>query len=376
MKLPLDTQPEAGTQRRRDDSAPEVRPSAGPTAGAGAGTGAGAGADSGARIARGLLLGAALAIVLYGLLALRADVGRVRNAMADFPIALVPIAMSLSFANYLVRFVRWERYRKRLGIELDPLTSFTIHIAGLALTVSPGKMGEAFKAWLIRRVNRTPVSVSAPIVVAERFTDLLAFLVLIAAGGLETASQASDRPTEAWIFWTTIALCAALLCLATSRRAQTIVLGIAARLTIGARLVPQMEASLASTRTLLAPREILVPTLLATLGWSLECFAFQLVASAFVPGGVSFLFAAHVFALAAVAGALAFVVPGGLGVTEASMQTLLARRYVALGVGAETASATALSATLVIRICTLWFAVAIGCVATLAFRMRFRRVVP
>jgi hypothetical protein len=41
-------------------------------------------------------------------------------------------------------------------------------------------------------------------VVAERFTDLLGFLVLVAVGGLATA------PEHAWVFWSTLGLCAVL----------------------------------------------------------------------------------------------------------------------------------------------------------------------
>jgi uncharacterized membrane protein YbhN (UPF0104 family) len=128
---------------------------------------------------------------------------------------------------------------------------------------------------------------------------------------------------------------------------------------------------LSSSRTLLHWKQLLVPTLIAAAGWSLECLGFQIVASAFVPGGVPFLFAVSTYALAAVAGAVAFVFPGGLGVTEASMGTLLRRKYVALGLSADTAASCAVSATILIRFATLWFAVGVGALALLAFRRRF-----
>jgi len=57
-----------------------------------------------------------------------------------------------------------------------------------------------------------------------------------------------------------------------------------------------------------------------------------------------------------IAGALSFL-PGGLGVQEGGMVALLVQT--AQGVGGATAAA----ATFITRLCTLWFAVAVGLVA-------------
>lgn len=322
--------------------------------------------EGGARVARRVLAGVLLGLLAYAALALWADVASVRRALADLPLAVVPAAVLLSFLNYGVRFVRWELYRSALGIRLDRATSFLVHLSGLALTVSPGKLGEAFKAWLIRRVDGTPVATSAPIVVAERFTDLLGFLVLIAVGGLATA------PDKAWIFWATLALCAVLLVFVAWRPANELALRVARALPVVKRFAPKVEEALASTRVLLAPKRLVVPTLLATFGWSLECTGFWLVASALAPEPVPFLFAVYVFALAAVAGAVAIVFPGGLGITEASMTALTAQRYMAGGLARELAQSRATAATLVIRLCTLWFAVLLGVVALMLFERRMR----
>lgn len=312
------------------------------------------------RIALGVALGASL----YLGYALWAGLDGVRAALADFPPLLVPAAMALSLANYLVRFPRWERYRGLLGIELRRGTSLLIYLAGLSLTVTPGKLGEAFKSLLVRQVAGTPIHRSAPIVLAERFTDLLGFLVLLAVGGL------ASRPELGWVFWATLGLCALLLVLASSARAGRALVRLIEHLPLLRRLRSRIEGALESTRALLRPRELPLPTLLATLGWGLECVAFWLVASAFVPGWLELGFATHTFALAAVAGAVLVIFPGGLGVTEASMGALLGAEFASRGLEPGPAAAAAASATLIIRLCTLWFAVGVGLVATLLFARR------
>jgi len=321
--------------------------------------------NRGDRLGRSLAIGAVLGLVVLCAFALWSDARGIGQALARFPISVAVLACGLSLANYGLRFLRWQRYLTVLGIKIPIGTSFLISLAGLAFTVSPGKLGEAYKSWLVKEVTGTPIHVTAPIVLAERFTDLLAFLVLIAIGGLATS------PDHAWIFGAVLAGCAALLAFAVSPRLQEFALARIARMPVVARFVPRVRDSLTSVRALFAPRELVFPTVIATLGWGLECVGFYCVVNAFVPDAVTLSFATYTFALSAVAGAVLILFPGGLGPTEASMSALLTPRYVAAGLGVEAARASAASATLVIRLCTLWFAVLVGAIAALVFRRRF-----
>ena len=79
------------------------------------------------------------------------------------------------------------------------------------------------------------------------------------------------------------------------------------------------------------------------VGWGLECTGFWIIANAL--GGeasVPFLAAVLAYALGAVAGAVLIVFPGGLGMTEFSIGTLLRRKYFAAGIPLEIARAQAL----------------------------------
>jgi len=60
--------------------------------------------------------------------------------------------------------------------------SFLIFLAGFSLTVTPGKLGEAVKALLLRESHGIPAARTAPIVIAERFTDLVGLLLLACVG--------------------------------------------------------------------------------------------------------------------------------------------------------------------------------------------------
>jgi uncharacterized protein (TIRG00374 family) len=98
------------------------------------------------------------------------------------------------------------------------------------------------------------------------------------------------------------------------------------------------------------PRLLLSTTVLSLLAWSAEAYSFHLILH-WMGADISLPFAFSVYALAMLAGALSFL-PGGLGGAEAVMVGLL------LWSGMPEAQAVA--ATVIIRLATLWFAVALG----------------
>ena len=317
------------------------------------------------RVGRRMVLGVLFGVAVYAGMAIWADAGAVAGTFAKLPWWIVPACCGLSFLNYVVRFWKWQRYLELLDVRLERGTSFLIYLSGLSMSVTPGKMGEVFKCWLIKKRTGTSIHYTAPIVVAERFTDLLGYLILVAIGGIRT------MPEYAWIFWGTLGLCGVALFLAGSQAFADLTTGVFKRLPYLWRLGPRIEGSFASTRILLAPREVLGPTLVSVVGWGLECTGFWLVADAVVPGSVPFLYAVFAFAFSAVAGAVLLIFPGGLGVTEFSLRTLLERKYTAVGgLAGKAAMQSATGAMILARLCTLWFAVALGFVALALFKRR------
>ena len=318
---------------------------------------------------RRVLLGVLFGVVVYAGIVLWIDAEDFAAALANFPPLLVLAACGLSFTNYLIRFAKWQRYLVLLGIGLGRGTSFLIYLAGFSMGVTPGKMGEVFKAWMIRQVTGTPIHKSAPIVVAERYTDLLGYLILMAVGGIATV------PEYQWVFWCTLGLCAVGLALAGSRTVSRLVSRMVARTPYFWRYRRKVEGSFQSTRALLSPREIVLPTALSVVSWGCECTAFWLIADALSEAPFPFLYAVFAYAFSAVAGAVAVVFPGGLVITEGALGTLTRRKLEEIGdLSLETARGLAAGATLIARLSTLWFGVAVGVVATMLFQRRYGEI--
>src|SRR5882672_1467722 len=134
---------------------------------------------------RRVLVGMLFAVVVYGGFALWRGVGKMGSELARFEWWSFAAACALAFANYLVRWLKWEFYLARLEIRgvgrIDSLLTF---LSGFVLTVTPGKVGEVFKSLVLFETYDVPIARTAPIVIAERVTDVIGVVLLIAFGSL------------------------------------------------------------------------------------------------------------------------------------------------------------------------------------------------
>jgi uncharacterized protein (TIRG00374 family) len=236
--------------------------------------------------------------------------------------------------------------------------SALVFLSGFSLTVTPGKLGEAVKAFLLRESRAIPAARTAPIVVAERFTDLIGLLLLACLGVF--AFDVDRRFLVAGASLMIIGLVAV-----TVTPVAHAALRIAASIPGLRALAPKLDEFYRTTAELLRPAALVPAVALSVLSWYFECVAFWVIVHGFDGAVVGMRAATFIYAAMTIAGALSFL-PGGLGVTEAGMLGLLTT----LATGADRGVATA--ATFVTRVCTLWFAVAIGLLALTVFVRKTR----
>jgi uncharacterized membrane protein YbhN (UPF0104 family) len=292
------------------------------------------GADPPAHLIRRVAAVAALAAAVALGLGLYADFGRLGAELGRFRWELFPAALALTTANYVLRFWRWQRYLRRLGIVVPAGRSLSIFVAGLSMTVTPAKLGEVLKCALLRRSFGVPVARSAPVVLAERITDATGVVVLAAVGGAGAAHA-----------WPLVgAALVGALGLVTLVRGPFLI-----------RYARLGEARSAAAE-LLGTRLLALMTIVSAASWLCECLAAYICARG-LRLDVSLADAIGVFSLGSLAGALSLL-PGGLGVAETSMTGLLR-------VFADVSRAGAAAAVVLTRVATLWFGVALGLVGLL-----------
>jgi glycosyltransferase 2 family protein len=310
------------------------------------------------KLERKVLLGVLLGVAIYAVMAVWADVGEVKEALLGFQWGWLFVALGMSFGNYLLRFVKWQYYLGIVSVRVPRGESFTAFLASFVLTVTPGKVGEVVKSYLLKRSRGIPIAVTAPIVVAERLTDLLALLILAFVGVSAFAYGTTALFVSAGV------VLGGLLLLASAPAMHALIELVGRLPWLGPRLAPKLRIAYRSMRALIGLRPLLIATVLSVAGWSLECVAFNWVIGGFDGARPELVAATFLYASTTVIGALSFL-PGGLGVTEGGLSVGLVE------LGLLPAESQAVAATYLIRLATLWFAVALGVLALGLFRRRY-----
>lgn len=303
---------------------------------------------------RKLFMLTALGVGVFGVLSIYKDLDEIGDRLLDFNPALVLLALLLAVGNYLIRFVRWQEYLRLTKHELPKRTSALIFVSGFSMSVTPGKVGEIFKAAMLREITHSTMARTIPIVVAERATDLASLVLLGLVGVLiyGVARSMVVAGTVAVLFGMVV-MSYRPLAYGAFRMLEG--MGVPAWFV---RRVRELYDNLAH---LLRPGPLAWGTALGGLAWLCECVGFALIIWGYPGASVNLGMAMLIYAATTIAGALSFL-PGGLLVTEASMVVLLVRKAEGLD------KAAAVAATLLVRLCTLWFAVVIGFIALAIFR--------
>ncbi|CAN5925488.1 lysylphosphatidylglycerol synthase transmembrane domain-containing protein [soil metagenome] len=298
---------------------------------------------------RKILYAMLLGVCVYFGLALYSGLGKIRDSLAIFHFETFIAACGLAFGNYFLRFLKWEFYLARLDIKHVPkLDSFLTFLSGFVLTVTPGKVGEVFKSLVLFETHDVPMTKTAPIVVAERATDVIGIVALIVFGSLGFSGG---------LLWAGIgaALVLALVVTVGSKKLSMALIGLVGRMPgrIG-KMAPKLEAAYESLATMLRFRNLIVPSLLSAAAWTLECLALWVILGGFGQS-TSIPLATFFYATSTLVGAIV-PVPGGLGVTESALMGQMTEiGHVEKGI--------ATAAMILVRFATLWFAVLIGFVA-------------
>ena len=255
---------------------------------------------------------------------------------------------TLCLLNYLLRGLRWREWMAHYQRPLGVLEGLRLYVAGYALTPTPGNVGEAVRGlWMVNQPLSTAQSMA--IFGAERLADLLCLILMaLPALGWLWWHSAQELTSLGLGFW---GWRAGLLAVA--------VLGVLAVFVVARRIVrqPRWAARLAWLNEAwhcLAhqPWRWLALTLAA---WASQGLAVALLCRA-AGLEISTWLAAGFYALAMVGGALS-ALPAGLGGTEAVLVALLVGQGAAVG--------TAVGITVLVRLLTLWLAVALGLLSLL-----------
>jgi glycosyltransferase 2 family protein len=310
-----------------------------------------------AKLKKNILISIAIAGIIYIGFMIYADVNELAKAFSYFNWLLFPLLLLLSYLNYLTRFIKWDYYLRILNIKIQKVDSFFIFMSGLIMSITPGKMGEFLKAYLVKQVTGTPASITAPVIFAERITDFIS-LILIALAGAYAYDYGKGIVIAVAMFFLIV------LVLISNRTIALKLLGIAEKNAFLKRHILKLHQIYESSYNLLRPRPLLLMSSLSLFSWFLECLGYYLILLNFGTG-LSLLWSSFSYAFATIIGAVSML-PGGLGITEGSLTFFLVQM--------NFPNEVAVASTFIIRVVTLWFSVLVGIISVIIYQKRFGKI--
>ncbi len=294
------------------------------------------------RFERWLTIGllAAMAFGIWGLVA-RTGWAEMLAPLTRLGAGSVLALLALSLCNYLLRGLRWHLFQRALGLPVSLGQSMGHFIAGLAMSVTPARLGELVRMRWLRRETGWSAERTAPLMLLDRAADLAAVAAMVGLGLWAAGGQIA-------LAGPVIALAFVVAALAT--RPQPLMWLAALTFPRFPRAAARIRRAGRSLAALSGGFGVVAGLVLGLIGWAAEGYAFALtlawLGAPLHPG-----MAMAIFGFATIAGGLTGA-PGGLGGAEGAMVALLLAQDVPL--------VEAVAATAVIRLTTLWFAVVLG----------------
>jgi len=249
-------------------------------------------------------------------------------------------AAGLCLLSYVLRGLRWRLWMAHYSRHFGWVEGLRLYLAGYAFTPTPGNVGEAMRGLMLAK-QPLPLLQSLAIFGAERLADLVCLLLLCVPALLWLLMHSAFQHIAGWLMGLAVValLVLAVLMLVVWRNRQ--------------RLQKRFDWLQEAWACLSVRPPIWFGLTLAA--WAAQGVAVWLICRALdvhmmLPTAIGF------YAVAMVAGAVS-ALPAGLGGMELVLAGLL--------VAQSASAAEALTITVMVRLLTLWLAVAIGVLALL-----------
>ena len=309
------------------------------------------------KLKRNLFISIGIAAVIYLGLTVYADFDSVISTFKNFSWLIIFVILALSLLNYITRFFKWDYYLHLLKVKISKKESFAVFMSGLVMSVTPGKMGEMLKSYIVKQITNEPIAKTAPIVLVERLTDFLSLTILALIGAYVFDYGRIFIVVLLFVF-------VMFIILISNKKAALRLIDMLSKTPFIGKYSEKIHDAYKSSYTMLRSRPLMLMLALSIMSWFFECFGFYIILLNFRVN-FSILLSTFIYSFSTIAGAVSML-PGGLGVTEGSLTLLIIDQSITKEI--------AVAATFIVRVVTLWFAVFLGVVGLLWYQYRYGKI--
>ncbi len=305
------------------------------------------------RLKKNIILYIIFSAVVYLILSVYADFNSLYNSLLKFNWTLIPILLLISFVNFYTKFLKWDYYVNLLNIGLSKLDSLGIFLSSLALSLTPGKIGDFIKSYWVNQLNGYPIRKSASIIFAERVTEFLSLVFLALVGALVYNHEIILIVITGMFFL-------GITFLVSRKNLSLKLIDKLENIKLLKNYVVKLRDTYLNSFVLLKPVPLIKMFFLSLISWLVECFGFYIILSNF-DKEISIFLSIFIYSFSMIVGAISML-PAGLGITEGSLTLMIVEQ----GFTKENAVAV----TLLIRLVTLWFSILVGVISLMLYRKK------
>lgn len=309
--------------------------------------------------------------------------GALADKLQDYPLWIFVPVFALKVLNWALRYLEWRYFLGVIGVRTvrglrtrpapNPAApvvrerdSAVLWLAGLAMSISPGKVAEVLKALVLKHLSGMPFIRSAPVIFMERLVDGLAIIPMTTVAMIALGSDVdSGDITLGYVRTTLIVLTIVLgigMVLVQFRALAHGVLNVIGRWPGVRRIHAPLVALYDSLYDLIKIRHLIPTVLLGVGAYFTDCVGFYLLLTGLGLEGTGTLFAQATFILGfSVIVASLSTLPGGAGGREITVGAMLTGLVGLSKVDAGTG-------TFLIGMFQLWVGVLLALVVIAVFR--------
>ncbi len=289
--------------------------------------------------------------VFYIALSFYGSIDNLKTIFENYNWAVLPLLLAISLVNFFVRYIKWHYYLVKISSEVNPFESYLVFNSAMALSFTPGKVGDLIKSYFLKESRNLEVSRTATIVLAERITDITSLLLITILGAYFYGYGLNV------IFSLTVIFVAVIILLGIPKAGEYFT-RLFGKIKFLENITGPFLTAYKTSGELLKPRKLILMTLLTLVAWGIECLGFYIILFNFNVQ-VSYYNVLFIYSFSILVGSVSMS-PAGLGFTEGSLTYLLIKNNVEKDI--------AVASTILIRVVTLWFSVLVGLISLFFYK--------
>jgi len=291
-------------------------------------------------------------IIFYIAFILYSDFGDFAQSFSQFRLEFLLPVFGLFLLGKFIKGIRQQVLFKTTGITIPFKKSILLYMAGLSMTVTPGSSGELIKSYYLKKKYGYSISKSFPIVIIEKFYDLLGVTTII----LFTLFFIQTIEVTIIIFLV-VALIIIIYITINSKSYFLFILKTLGRIPLLKKYISSLNESQEIFQSLTKKRNLAKSWSLSIISLTIDAIAVYLIFEGF-NANLDIIFTTFITFSSFLFGILTLL-PGGVGITEVSVVGFLTNEGIDLSL--------ATSIMVMTRLIGTWFITAVGFITTKLF---------